>query len=73
MQRIRNGDIPFGGQSMTAFAQTGSKNTPEIPLAVLLDGVSQKWGMNVLQILGRRLPPKWKSMGMGRSRLLPFS
>lgn len=38
---------------MTPLAQTGSKSTAAVPLAILLEGVSEKWGMNVLHILGR--------------------
>jgi hypothetical protein len=34
-------------------AQSGSKTTPEVKLAILLDGITEKWQMNVLQILGR--------------------
>jgi hypothetical protein len=38
---------------MTSLTQTDSRSTAEVQLAVLLEGVSEKWGMNVLQILGR--------------------
>jgi hypothetical protein len=39
--------------AMTSLTQTDSGSTVEVPLAILLEGVSEKWGMNVLQILGR--------------------
>ena len=38
---------------MAALTQPDSRNTSVVPLAILLEGVSEKWGMNVLQILGR--------------------
>jgi len=50
---------------MTTLAHTGSGNTTEIPLAILLDGVSGKWGMNVLQILGRPATAKVELDGHG--------
>jgi hypothetical protein len=38
---------------MTALAQSDPKSTIPLALAIVLEGVSEKWGMNVLQILGR--------------------
>ena len=50
---------------MTPLGQTGSKNTGELPLAILLEGISEKWGMNVLQILGRPTSAKVEVDGHG--------
>jgi len=38
---------------MTDFTQPEFKNASPIPLAILLEGVSERWAMNVLQIVGR--------------------
>ena len=50
---------------MTPQGRTGSKNTGELPLAILLEGISEKWGMNVLQILGRPFSAKVEVDGHG--------
>jgi hypothetical protein len=50
---------------MTSRAQTDSRSTAEVPLAILLEGVSEKWGMNVLQILGRPASAKVEVDGHG--------
>ena len=42
------------------------KNTDELPLAILLEGISEKWGMHVLQILGRPTSAKVEVDGHGR-------
>lgn len=33
---------------------TESEDSLRVPLAVVLDGVSDRWGMNVLQVLGQQ-------------------
>jgi hypothetical protein len=38
---------------MDATTIKAATSNPVIPMAVVLDGVSQRWGMNVLQILAR--------------------
>ena len=50
---------------MTSRAQTDPRSTAEVPLAILLEGVSEKWGMNVLQILGRPASAKVEVDGHG--------
>lgn len=50
---------------MTAIAQTGTESTPAVPLAIILEGVSETWGMNVLQILGRPASAKVELEGLG--------
>ena len=41
------------------------KDTPAVPLAILLEGVPEKWGMNVLQILGRQTSVQVQLEGYG--------
>ena len=50
---------------MTLPAQSSSKTTPEFKLAILLEGPSEKWQMNVLQILGRPTSAKVELEGRG--------
>ena len=50
---------------MIARAQTGAENTRAVPLAVILQGMSQLWGMSVLQILGRPASAKVEIDGLG--------
>jgi hypothetical protein len=50
---------------MTPPGPTGSNNTGEVPLAILLEGISEKWGMNVLQILGRPASARVEMDGHG--------
>ena len=38
---------------MTPTIHEAPKRNPDVPLAILLEGVSDKWQMNVLQILAR--------------------
>jgi hypothetical protein len=41
------------------------KVAPEVPLAIVLEDISEKWGMNQLQILGRPAFVKVKVDGHG--------
>ena len=50
---------------MTPPGQTGAKNTAEVPLAIILEGISEKWEMNVLQILGRPISARVEVDGHG--------
>jgi hypothetical protein len=44
---------------------TDGKDTTAVPLAILLEGVPEKWGMNVLQILGRQTSVQVQLDGYG--------
>jgi hypothetical protein len=50
---------------MTPLSQEGSKHSPEVKFAILLEGISEKWQMNVLQILGRPALARVKLDGYG--------
>jgi hypothetical protein len=39
---------------VTPETQSYSENDSDIPLAIVLDGVSEKWQCNIVEILGRR-------------------
>jgi len=50
---------------MTLPTEMRSQKDPEVPLAIVLEGVSEKWQMNVVQILGRPTAATVKVDGYG--------
>jgi hypothetical protein len=43
-----------GGESMTDSEKSNLKDMPRLLFAIVLENIPEKWGMNVLQLLGRQ-------------------
>jgi len=50
---------------MTDSEKSNSKDMPQLQFAIVLEDIPEKWGMNVLQVLGRQTSAQVNLDGYG--------